>query len=214
MMLPTVDDQGFLDGTLLEGYVNEKNEYKVVRTQTPGTEISGFERWRWVSEQWVATNDYRNHVWYNPSNTAEEHRPQSFDDAPPTGWTYWAPGQNKVVGASEELAKAKEKKWSEIKRSRTTTEYGGFTWDGSTFDSDLASQQKIMGAAQLASLNPAYEVDWTLADNTVRHLNATQMLSVGTALGDHINTQYVHARTLRQQIADAQTTQELESIAW
>jgi hypothetical protein len=112
------------------------------------------------------------------------------------------------------LDSLKDAKWEEIKAARAAAEYGGFTWDGSTFDSDLASQQKIMGAAQLASLNAAYEVDWTLADNTVRHLNATQMLAVGTTLGDHINTQYVHARTLRQQIADAQTSQELESIVW
>lgn len=132
---------------------------------------------------------------------------------PPHPWTTWDADQSLWVDLRN-LDALKDAKWEEIKAARATAEYGGFTWDGSTFDSDLASQQKIMGGAQLAGINAAYEVDWTLADNTVRHLVATEMIAVGTALGDHINTQYVHARTLRQQISDAQTTQELDAIVW
>lgn len=132
---------------------------------------------------------------------------------PPHPWMVWDTIQIQWVDPRN-LAALKDAKWEEIKAARATAEYGGFTWDGSTFDSDLASQQKIMGAAQLASLNAAYEVDWTLADNTVRHLNAIQMTAVGTALGDHVNTQYVHARTLRQQIADAQTSEAVSAITW
>ena len=132
---------------------------------------------------------------------------------PPHSWMTWSDETCQWVDARD-LAALKDAKWVEIKAARATAEYGGFTWDGSTFDSDLASQQKIMGAAQLAGLNSAYEVDWTLADNSVRHLNASQMTAVGTALGDHVNAQYVHARTLRQQIADAQTSEAVSSITW
>lgn len=132
---------------------------------------------------------------------------------PPHPWMLWDASQSQWVDPRN-LDAHKDAKWEEIKAARANAEYGGFTWDGSTFDSDLASQQKIIGAAQLAGLNSAYEVDWTLADNTVRHLTASNMVEVGTALGQHVNTQYIHARALRQQISDAETLQELESIAW
>lgn len=132
---------------------------------------------------------------------------------PPKPWMHWDPAISQWVD-HRNLDALKDAKWEQIKAARAAAEYGGFTWDGSTFDSDLASQQKIMGSAQLASLITGYSVDWTLADNTVRHLTASEMTAVGEALGQHVNTQYVHARTLRQQIADAQTSQELDSIAW
>lgn len=113
------------------------------------------------------------------------------------------------------LSQLKEAKWEDMKSARSTAEYGGFAWDGSTFDSDAASQQRIIGASQLASLNPSvFEIDWTLADNTVRTLNAAEMNAVGMALGQHVNAQYVHARVLRQQIEDAATPAEVAAIAW
>lgn len=112
------------------------------------------------------------------------------------------------------LSDVKASKWNEIKAARDATEYGGFVWDESTFDSDQASQQKIMGAVQLAGLDPQFSVDWTLADNSVRTLDATQMTAVGVALGQHVNAQHVKARGLRQQIEAATTKEAVEAIAW
>lgn len=132
---------------------------------------------------------------------------------PPHPWMVWDTIQMQWIDPRD-LDALKIAKWDEIKAARATAEYGGFTWDGSTFDSDLASQQKIMGAAQLAALNPAFDIDWTLSDNTVRTMNAADMTAVGVALGQHVNAQYVHARVLRQQISDAQTTQQLDAIVW
>lgn len=132
---------------------------------------------------------------------------------PPHAWSVWDESLVQWIDPRD-LNALKAAKWDEIKAARTAAEYGGFTWDGSPFDSDSASQQRIIGASQLATLTPELEIDWTLADNTVRTLNAQQMNEVGIALGVHVNAQYVHARTLRQQISAAQTTQELESIVW
>ena len=133
---------------------------------------------------------------------------------PPAAWMSWSVPDMAWVD-SRDLGQLKSDKWEEIKAARSAAEYGGFVWDGSTFDSDAASQQKIIGASQMASLNPAsFEVDWTLADNTVRTLNAADMNAVGIALGQHVNAQYVHARTLRQQIEDATTKAEIEAVVW
>lgn len=113
------------------------------------------------------------------------------------------------------LEQFKADKWAEIKAKRQDVEFSGFTWDGSTFDSDPLSQSRIQGAVQLAGLNPtAFTIDWTLADNTVRTLSATQMVEVGETLGIHVATQHTIARGLRQQIEVATTAAEVEAIAW
>lgn len=112
------------------------------------------------------------------------------------------------------LAELKAAKWAEIKAARDRVEFGGFIWDGSRFDSDRASQMRIQGAAQLAQLTPDFTIDWTLEDNTVRTLDATQMLAVGMTMGNHVNAAHVHARDLREQIEAATTAEAVEAITW
>ncbi len=112
----------------------------------------------------------------------------------------------------------KQTKWSEIKSARSAAEFGGFTWDGSTFDSDQISQSRIQGAAQLAQLALAqsqpFTIDWTLADNTTRTLDAMQMIQVGVAMGQHIATCHAQARVLRAQLDAAATVEDVDAIAW
>lgn len=113
------------------------------------------------------------------------------------------------------LADLKAEKWAVIKAARDAAEFGGFTWDGSTFDSDLISQSRIQGATQLAGLAPmTFSLDWTLADNSVRTLNALQMIAVGEALGGHVATQHAIGRGLRAAIEAATTPAEVDAVAW
>jgi len=112
----------------------------------------------------------------------------------------------------------KTAKWAEVKQHRDDTENGGFTWGGSTFDSTPISQSRIQGAAQLATLakinNQPFSIEWTLADNSARTLNAQEMIAVGTAMGQHINACHTRARQLRSLIEAAQTKEEVEAIYW
>lgn len=116
------------------------------------------------------------------------------------------------------IQELKDAKWSEIKTARNAAEFGTFTWDGSAFDSDAASQSRIQGAAQLATLalmnSQPFSIDWTLADNSVRTLNAQDMIAVGMAMGEHINAQHAKARIKRQAIEAAIAVAEVEAIAW
>ena len=116
------------------------------------------------------------------------------------------------------LADLKAAKWLEIKQARNQAEFGGFTWEGSTFGSDLISQSRIQGAAQLATLalmnSQPFSIEWTLADNTVRTLSATDMLAVGTAMGVHISTQHALSRIKRNSIDAATTVDEVSLITW
>lgn len=116
------------------------------------------------------------------------------------------------------LADLQAARWTAIKAAREGEEFGTFTWDGSTFDSDLTSQSRIQGAAQLAQIALAagqpFSIEWTLANNTARTLDASQMIAVGMAMGAHINACHQKARALRQQIDAATSAAEIEAIAW
>lgn len=113
-----------------------------------------------------------------------------------------------------DLQNLKDCQWQSIKAARTDNEYAGFTWDGSTFDSDAISQQRITGAVTLAQMSPEFVIDWTLADNTVRTLIREEMVAVGIALGVHVQTQFAKAQALRVAIEAATTQTEIEAVVW
>lgn len=108
--------------------------------------------------------------------------------------------------------------WEKLKKSRDSAEYGGFVWDGSTFDSDLTSQSRIQGASQMAILaksgEQAFLIEWTLADNSIRTLNADEMIGVGMAMGMHITAVHTQGRAKREEINNATTVEEIEAVAW
>ena len=112
------------------------------------------------------------------------------------------------------LADLKAAKWTQIKQARAQAEYAGFTWDGSTFDSDATSQNRITGAVTLAQMSAAFSIDWTLADNTVRTLNQGEMLQVGATLGAHVGAQFSYAQSLRTAIEAATTREQVEAVVW
>jgi hypothetical protein len=131
---------------------------------------------------------------------------------PPMPYMQWVNGN---WTDPRDLDAVKADKWAEMKARRDQEEHGGFYWDGSLFDSDLASQSKIIGAVQLANLHQSsFSIDWTLADNTVRTLDAADMNAVGVAMAQHVNAQHVTARAVRQAIEAAATIEEVQAIAW
>jgi hypothetical protein len=111
----------------------------------------------------------------------------------------------------QELADAQ---WLLIKTARESAVASGFHWDGSKFDSDQISQERIQGAVSLAGLSPTFEITWTLFDNTHRVLNKEQMIAVGVALGAHVQTQFDKARALRDQIDAATTREAVFAVVW
>jgi hypothetical protein len=118
----------------------------------------------------------------------------------------------------ETLEMAQKRKWHQIKEIRNQKEFGGFIWDTSKFDSDSLSQARIQAAVlmamQAAQADESFEVIWTLADNTTRPLTSAEVLEVGRALAQHIHATFVTSRLLRDQINEAETIEEVESINW
>ena len=118
-----------------------------------------------------------------------------------------------------DLDVAKVRHWGKIKSQRDQAEWSGFDVpEIGSFDSDPASQAKIIGAtvaAQLAdAAGRAYEIDWTLKDNSVITLDRQQVEQVGFALMDHLNQVHGKGRQLRQAIESATSQEELDAIVW
>jgi hypothetical protein len=112
------------------------------------------------------------------------------------------------------LTDLKADKWTEIKAARTAQEFGSFEWGGYTFQCDEVSQRRIQGAVQLAMLDPALTLDWTLADNTVQTFTAAQFKAIGQALAAHVGQCHERGRILRQEIDAATSESDLEAISW
>jgi len=132
-------------------------------------------------------------------------------------WMKWSNATMAWVDPRQ-FSDIKAAQWETIKAVRESAEFGGFTWDESTFDSDPMSQSRIQGGAILAmqalAAEAPFELDWTLSDNTVRTLDAADMIGVGQAMAMHVATQHAIARTLRAAIQSATTQAEVEAITW
>lgn len=105
------------------------------------------------------------------------------------------------------LDEIKAQKWAEIKSERDSLEFGGFEFEGNTYDSDQASQGRIMVAA-VAGVDQV----WTLADNTTAELSASQLQQLYAALQAHIASVHERGRIARQLIFDAETKEQVEAV--
>jgi hypothetical protein len=120
-----------------------------------------------------------------------------------------------VADKSDTLDAAKERAWVAIKSARSAAESGTFEFDGDIYDID---KLHVTGATLLASLAKSagapYSEGWTLADNSVRDLDADQVISLGIALGQRVSAIYDTARQLRTQIDAATTIEAVAAIVW
>jgi len=136
---------------------------------------------------------------------------------PPSAWHAWDWTALAWIDPRT-LNDLKAAQWALIKRARDAAEQAGFVWDGSTFDCDPTSQSRIQGGALMATtalLNSApFGINWTLADNTTRTLDAAQMIAVGLAMGQHIDSTHQIGRALRAEIDAATTAAAINAVQW
>lgn len=124
----------------------------------------------------------------------------------PIGWVY--------PDASVVLENKRAILWEQTKLRRSALETATFAHDGHTYDADTLSQQRIASAVLLATIAPeTFAVDWTLSDNTTTHLNASDLVSLGVALGVRTSQIFNQAAAIRARIEAATTLSDLESIA-
>jgi hypothetical protein len=119
---------------------------------------------------------------------------------------------------SNELGRAKVKRWAHIKELREAAMSGGIDTPFGRFDSDPISLQLINGAVTAAlvaqTTNTPFEQSWTLQNNSSVDLTGTNMIGVGLAVMAAINAAHQISRTLREAIEAAATVQEVAAIVW
>ena len=138
--------------------------------------------------------------------------------APPSEgvWQYLSNAWQRVYT----LPELREVKWEQVKDRRSTEDFAGFVWDSSRFDSDQASQTRIMTSVQAATgevITPSlvgFSKTWTLSNNTTRVLNATNMVAVGAALDTHLTSNHDVSQIIRAEIDAAVDEAAVDAIKW
>lgn len=111
--------------------------------------------------------------------------------------------------------------WNRIKDARKAHLDSGFTFAAMHIDSDEASRALVVGAvlsAQIALLtegtSTSWSKNWTMADNTVAVLSASDMVAIGRALDQHVQSVYDRGVELRNAVNSATTLEDLLALTW
>ncbi len=116
------------------------------------------------------------------------------------------------------LDELKEIKYNEINAKRDLVEVSGFEYLGSIFDTDEKSFMRILGADNSATkalqAGLAFEIEWTLADNSKRVLNAEEILGFIPAFAAYSNALHIKANALKEEAKNALTKEALDAIVW
>ena len=124
------------------------------------------------------------------------------------------PIKRAIPSPSPLIAQAQRMACDRINAARDQALAAGMTWNGHQFDTDPASISRVTGAAALALLNPAYETDWILADNTTIHLANADVRALGEAMGAFVSGLIWKARSLKIKAMSTTTVADCEAIQW
>lgn len=138
---------------------------------------------------------------------------QWVDRGPKPAMSTWD-AQQEVWVDTRTLAKARADRIDAMRAARDAMLYGGFTWDGSPFDSDERTQSVISGMAFAATQPDWIDEYFRLADNTWRLLDATDMLAVWAAMKAHIRAAFGQFATREAAINAAATVAAVDAITW
>lgn len=116
------------------------------------------------------------------------------------------------------LEQFKDAKWEQIKQARAMAISSPLSTPYGTFDADPKARQNITDAILMVQTLEAKGlpsgIDFTLADNEVVTLTASEMAEVGLTLGARVQAAHTQSRTLRTDIYSATTAEEVEAISW
>jgi len=142
----------------------------------------------------------------------------SYIQTPPQGFDVLklASGIDPVL-AETDITYLAPAMWDKVKLLRDKIIDGGFTIPSvGSIDSNSTARTNISGATLAAFMakasNQPFSVTWTLADNTCKELDADSMIDLGLATIAFVNQCHEKARAVREEIAQAETAEQLLSI--
>lgn len=134
------------------------------------------------------------------------------DEEPQQGTLY---KDGKFVIPLPDLEVVKSAKIAQLKRIRDAKELEPVIYDGSSFDFDSKSYERITAAIYALDMQgTAATIAWTLADNgstPVTAANLRGVIAAAAMRSDALHTQY---RELKAAVLAAKTAEEVEKITW
>lgn len=115
----------------------------------------------------------------------------------------------------EPLEYAKQRKIMELKRQRDTAEVAPIAYNGHSFDYDDKARDRINAAIiALDQQGADAAIAWTTADDNDVTVTAADLRAVIATVAVRSNALHVKYRTLKQQVQECKTMEELEAIKW
>ena len=113
------------------------------------------------------------------------------------------------------LTNLKKKKHDEINAERDQRESSGFTYLDKVFDSDRKSLTRITIFVQKAQNEDVdFSQEWTCKDNSTIVLSKAQILQLPSVISQYMNQLHDHAQSLKQQLQNAETEDQILAIVW
>lgn len=120
-----------------------------------------------------------------------------------------------VVYEEEPIENVKQRKIMELKRQRDTAEVEPIEYNGHSFDYDDKARDRINAAIiALDQQGADAAIAWTTADDNDVTVTAADLRAVIAAVAMRSNALHVKYRTLKQQVQECKTMEELEAIKW
>lgn len=115
----------------------------------------------------------------------------------------------------EPLEYAKQRKTAEFKARRDSQEVAPIEYNGHSYDYDSKARERINAAIiALDQQGADADIAWTTADDNDVTVTAADLRAVIAAVAVRSNALHVKYRTLKQQVQECKTMEELEVIKW
>lgn len=120
-----------------------------------------------------------------------------------------------VTHEEEPIENVKQRKIMELKRQRDTAEVEPIEYNGHSFDYDDKARDRINAAIiALDQQGADAAIAWTTADDNDVTVKAADLRAVIAAVAMRSNALHVKYRTLKHQVQECKTMEELEAIKW
>lgn len=120
-----------------------------------------------------------------------------------------------VTHEEEPIESIRARKIMELKRQRDVAEVEPIEYNSNSYDYDDKARDRINAAIIALSLQGENaSIDWTTADNQDVKVTANDLRMIIAAVAVRSNALHVKYRTLKQQVQECKTMEELEAIKW
>lgn len=134
----------------------------------------------------------------------------------PGEWSWDAGGFARILPSAPPIDEQRALVWEAVRAARDRAEWWGCSTPLGRADSDPDSQRKVAGAVQMAMIAQAagtpFSIDWTMQDNSSVTHDASAMITLGVAVGQHVAACHAVALAKRSAIETANDTAALDDF--